>query len=164
MTAKPAMPPTTPPTTCGVLGPGTVPELASESDAELDVAREPGAVPVPVRLAAAPPTVPPVVDWTTEVAVPVNEVAVSDAEITLLLPVRLERVLVVSVVLVYEILTVGADGEGVVISEVSEETSGVVDDSSDGEGDGVVTGVEIESVVKEVSDGAGEGGGEERID
>lgn len=54
MTAKPAMPPTTPPTTLGVLGLLRPPELVPGSDDEREVALGSGAVGIPVKLAAAP--------------------------------------------------------------------------------------------------------------
>lgn len=103
-----------------------------------------------------------------EVVLPVAVVVAGDEEIRLpLLPVRSARVLVVSVVLEYETLIVNAVAEAAMISVDSEDSEKLLEageGSSSGDVEGIAAGVKLRVGVKEVSVGAGEGGGEERIE
>lgn len=96
---------------------------------------------------------------------PIDAVVVGDEEIKLVLPPKLERVLVVSVVLTYGMLIVDAVAEDVMMLEDSKELFEVGEGSNDVDVvEGMAVGVKLGVGVKEVSDGAGEGGGEERTD
>ncbi len=163
MTANPAMPPTTPPTTWGVLGAtGPLePLLGSEEDPEVSI--ETGAVPIGVKVAAAPATVLPGVDSGREPDVRVEKVVLSDEAIKLVLAARSERVAVSDVVLTYETFIVDAAVGGVAVLEELEDSEGLLEGKEDS-GEEEADGPGFEVGVKETSVGTGDGGGDDSTD
>lgn len=143
------------------MGPVSPPEPVPGSEVELEVTTDTGAVPVALRVAAAPAapgTVPPGGDSGVEPDVRVEKVVWSDRDIKPVLAVKLVTVPVATVLFEYETLMVDAAAVGVGVPKESEVSLDGEEDSADEEG------VTIAVFVNEVSEGIGEDGGDESTD